>query len=472
MTRTVEMPLWLLLLVLAFAAVTFASHFLFPSVRWFFRKRAERVVAHLNERLRRPIEPFKLARRLDTIQRLTYDVEVMQAVSVHAAEAGIPRAVALEEARDYAREIVPRFSASLYFGIATRLARFISRSLFRVRIVEFDEAARQVPEGAAVVFVMNHRSNMDYVLVTYLAAGDAALSYAVGEWARVWPLSSLIRSMGGYFIRRKSRNDLYRKVLARYVQLATAEGMTQAVFPEGGLSLTGALSQPKLGILHYMIEGNEDREVHFVPVSINYDRVLEDRLLLNASANGTRRFRVGPARVAGYVWRYYRRKFVNRDYRFGTAAVVFGAPCLLSEARASAKSDPTVAVAEALMARIRASMPVLPVPLIAQALLQNGAGLSQPELMKAVQEVVDDLCEGARVYFSDESLETAVAEAADGLVLREVLESSGGKYTVRESEVDVMQYYARSIEHLLVRNRSLKGPQSNVSCAGLKTDAT
>ena len=65
---------------------------------------------------------------------------------------------------------------------------------------------------------MNHRSNMDYVLITWLVSNRAQISYAVGEWARVWPLSPLIRSMGAYFIRRGSRNSLYRRVLARYVQ--------------------------------------------------------------------------------------------------------------------------------------------------------------------------------------------------------------------------------------------------------------
>ena len=69
MTRTVELPLWALVLILAFAAVTFASHFLFPSVRWFFRRRMERAVTELNKRLDRPIQPFKLARRHDMIQR-------------------------------------------------------------------------------------------------------------------------------------------------------------------------------------------------------------------------------------------------------------------------------------------------------------------------------------------------------------------------------------------------------------------
>ncbi|MCC5973631.1 MAG: glycerol-3-phosphate acyltransferase, partial [Rubellimicrobium sp.] len=68
MTQTVAVPFWLLILILLFAAVTFASHFLFPSVRWFFRKRMERAGAQLNTRLARPIQPFKLARRYDMIQ--------------------------------------------------------------------------------------------------------------------------------------------------------------------------------------------------------------------------------------------------------------------------------------------------------------------------------------------------------------------------------------------------------------------
>lgn len=241
MLRTVELPLWLLILILGFAGVTFASHFLFPSVRWFFRRRMERVVAELNKRLATPIQPFKLARRHDTIQRLIYDRDVLAAVAEHAKAEGVPEAVAHERALHYAREIVPAFSASAYFGFAIGVAKRISRALYHVRITHYDDGLESIDPEATVVFVMNHRSNMDYVLVTYLVAERAALSYAVGEWARVWPLRSLIRAMGAYFIRRKSRDALYRKVLARYVSMATAAGVTQAVFPEGGLSLDGSL---------------------------------------------------------------------------------------------------------------------------------------------------------------------------------------------------------------------------------------
>ncbi len=270
MFRTVSLPLWVLVLVLAFAAVTFASHFLFPSVRWFFRARAEQALAQLNARLDRPIDVFKLAARQDMIARLVYDKEVLEAVTEEAAARAIPGAVAFEEARNYAREIVPAFSTFLYFTFAARLARWLSKALYRVDIEAPGLGPEVVDPSATVIFVMNHRSNMDYVLITWLVADRSALSYAVGEWAHVWPLSALIRAAGAYYIRRRIPSPLYRRVLTRYVQITTGEGITQGVFPEGGLSLDGRVGKARLGLLGDIVAGFEagKRDVVFLPVGI------------------------------------------------------------------------------------------------------------------------------------------------------------------------------------------------------------
>lgn len=172
MTQTVSLPLWAFVLILLFAVVTFASHFLFPSVRWFFRKRAERVIAKLNTRLQRPIEPFKLARRYDMIQRLIYDPDITQAIVDYAAEENVPENVAFEKARSYAREIVPSFSATAYFSVGTRLAEWLSTSLYRIRLGAFDrEGLSKLDPNATVIFVMNHRSNIPRQ-PAYLGRGD------------------------------------------------------------------------------------------------------------------------------------------------------------------------------------------------------------------------------------------------------------------------------------------------------------
>ena len=195
MFETVEFPLWFVWIagLLAFAGLM--DRILMPSVRWYLRRRLNRAIERLNDHLQLRIQPFKLTRRRVMIDRLLHDPKVMEALTAHAETEGMPREVVAERAAVYAREIVPSFSAFAYFGFAIRLSRFLSEALYRVRLGFVDEKAlAAVDPDATVVFVMNHRSNMDYVLVTWLAADRSALSYAVGEWAQVWPLRALIRA--------------------------------------------------------------------------------------------------------------------------------------------------------------------------------------------------------------------------------------------------------------------------------------
>ncbi|MCB6178499.1 1-acyl-sn-glycerol-3-phosphate acyltransferase [Rhodobacter sp. Har01] len=441
MFDTVAVPVWLLILILGFAAVSFATHFLFPSVRWFFRGRAEKALARLNARLDRKIEWFKLARRSDMVVRLAYDPAVMEAAAAQAAATGVPGEVAFEEARAYAREIVPAFSATVYFGFATRAAKGLSRLLFRVRVGKVDQELRLIDPKATVVFVMNHRSNLDYVLVTWLVSERSAISYAVGEWARVWPLSALIRSMGAYFIRRGSRNALYRRVLARYVQMATEEGTTQAMFPEGGLSLDGRVGPAKLGLLSYIVEGFDPagRDVVFVPVGLAYDRVLEDRVLVEAARQGGRRFRNRPLRVAWASARFLWARWRGRTRGFGTAAAGFGAPMSL---RAHLAAGGTVtSLGAGLMQRIAAVVPVLPVPLVAAAL---GTGADSREVLAArVEALVARLvAAGAVLKLPPQGLRATLDEGLTPLLARGIVTPG---LQVAPGQADLLAFYAASV---------------------------
>ncbi|MDO6478480.1 1-acyl-sn-glycerol-3-phosphate acyltransferase [Shimia thalassica] len=451
MTSTVELPLWLFILILLFALVTAASHLLFPSVRWFFRRRMEKAVARLNQRLERPIEPFKLARRHDMIQRLIYSPDVTEAIVEHAREQGIPENVAFEEAKGYAREIVPSFSASAYFGFAIRVARFLSQALYRVRLAHFDEAGLQnISKDATVVFVMNHRSNMDYVLVTYLAAERSALAYAVGEWARVWPLSRLIKAMGAYFIRRKSRNTLYRKVLARYVKLATDGGVTQAMFPEGGLSLDGAPQAPKHGLLKYIVEGfdPDGKDVVFVPVALNYDRVLEDRILMEAMKGGGRRFNARISVVTGFFFKQMWLRLRGKYHKFGYAAVSFGHPLSLAAFSKTRKGEVSEALAYALMDRIEAVVPVLPVPLVASVIEEAKAPMSRAAIETAVGERIA-LLDKAHVHLPRDDMAYAIEVGLRTLTERKMVLKVAGCYSVNPEQKTALAFYANSIRHLL-----------------------
>ena len=330
MSEPVTVPLWLLLAIAAFALWSLVDRLLMPSARWLLRRRLNRLIDTVNRRLAVEIKPFQLTKRQVLIDRLVYDSHVVEAANEHARADHLPRDVVMAEVRRYAREIVPAFNAYVYFRIGYALARALAQLLYRVRLGFADaQTLAGVAPGTTVVFVMNHRSNMDYVLVAFLAAERTALSYAVGEWARIWPLQQLIRSMGAYFVRRNSNNPVYRRVLERYVHMATEAGVAQAMYPEGGLSRDGRLREPKLGLYDYMLKSFDPAGAHdivFVPVALNYDRVLEDRTLLRSlDREAARRGVWFAARTAagfwlGQLW----LMLTGRWYRFGYACVNFG----------------------------------------------------------------------------------------------------------------------------------------------------
>jgi glycerol-3-phosphate O-acyltransferase len=143
---------------------------------------------------------------------------------------------------------------------------------------------RRPPKDAVLVYLMNHRSNADYIVVSYALAGQVAISYAVGEWARAFPLEHMFKAFGSYFVRRRYREPLYHTVLERHVQQISRMGVTQGIFLEGGLTRDGRLKSPKIGLLDYVLGIGRDPAYHdrmyVIPVALNYDRVLEDRSLI------------------------------------------------------------------------------------------------------------------------------------------------------------------------------------------------
>ncbi|MEM7405658.1 MAG: 1-acyl-sn-glycerol-3-phosphate acyltransferase [Pseudomonadota bacterium] len=470
----VSIPVWAFVALCVFAAWAALDRVFLPGLRWLLRRRVNRIIEELNASLALRLEPMRLTGRQVLIDRLLYDEEVQTAALAHAREHGMRHDEVMAEVGTYAREIVPGFNAYAYFRIGYLLVRSVARALYRVRLgAARDGDLRAIPDGACVVFVMNHRSNMDYLLVAYLAATRSALSFAVGEWARVWPLQTLLRALGAYFIRRGSGNDLYRKVLARYVSMATAAGLTQAMYPEGGLSKTGALQSARLGLLAYMVRGFKVRtaelaaaqeraqpfDVVFIPVGINYDRVLEDRTLL-ALRDRTER---APPPVAGLLglMRFLGNQMwlavTGRWYRFGYAGVGFGQPVSLSRYSAEQGVDwhdearfreQVESLGNHLLDAVGNVVPVLPVALTAKVMLDAERPLDVLEVKNRIVALIEHLeAGGVHVHVPRADRDYAVNVGIRMLELRRMIANVGGLLEAVPAEADLLGYYAASIDH-------------------------
>ncbi len=466
MDAGITVPLWLFVIMALLAAWAAGVLLLAPGMRWFFRRRINAVIDELNTRLRIELPSFKLTRREVLIDRLFHDPALQAAAAEQARQGGEPLVELRRRIDRYAREIVPSFNAYAYFRLGYWLAKRAARALYRVRLGYADEAGlAAVDPKSTVVFVMNHRSNMDYVLVAFLAAEQVALSYAVGEWARVWGLQQLIRAMGAYFVRRDSGDPLYRLVLSRYVAMATEAGVPQALFPEGGLTVDGALRTPKFGLLDYMTKNfraGGERDIVFIPVGLNYDRVLEDRSqLLKLEPRRRRKGAVAAVLTAlAFAGRNLRLMLAGRWHRLGYACVNFGTPLSLrawSAARCiefadldeAARREEVARLGRRLMEAIAAVIPVVPVALVAQVFARDPArALSELEIKSAAFALLGDWqARGAHIYVPRNDQDYAIGVGLRMLVLRHVVAERDGLFRPVAENLPLLAYYANSVAH-------------------------
>jgi glycerol-3-phosphate O-acyltransferase len=215
------------------------------------------------------------------------------------------------------------------------------------------------------------------------------------------------------------------------------------------LSLDGGLAPPKLGLLKYIIEERSDdgRDVVFVPVALNYDRVFEDRILVAAGKAGERRFRARISVIARFILKQFWLRITGRYHRHGYAAASFGAPVSLRAFEAEHPGSPVRKLGALLMKRIGEEVPVLPVPLVARAMLQAEGPLKPDQLEEAVRDMVADM-PAAHVHLPRGDLAYAVEVGVRNLLKRELLKEGPDGLILVEEERGLLDYYAHSIAHL------------------------
>ncbi len=489
-------------------------------VGWLHSGQESRVDRFLSKN-RIPTDPFRHLHRVVVKELVLSDAGLVAAMAERAKAEGKGVAEVQAKVRLWLDEIVPQFNLLAYYRVGYRLARIFAYALYNVRLdkTSLDAAMAKVPPNAAVVLVSNHRSNADFVVTGFMISKSVQISYAVGEWARVWPLEGLFKSFGSYFVRRGEKDPLYHRTLEAYLQLITKQGVTQAMFPEGGLSRDGRLRPAKLGLLDHMGRAKADptftKPLVFVPVGINFDRVLEDEVLVRETLAGDHPLRRRtPAQKARRLLSLFGRGLVSvptniarfaakRIKKHGVCAIHFGAPIsfddwlksnpgFLREEDRRARQEILRPFGDELMARIGRSIPVTPVPLVCMAMTRVGpqqmaAGVQRGELIAQLRVAVDLLHEAAAPYFAgdpyahreqerlrldehgagrhdldavhlgvteSEDLEEILDRALDVLSRRGLLFESEGRYGTHAVRWDLVQYYANSLQPHLERART------------------
>jgi glycerol-3-phosphate O-acyltransferase len=468
MTDPVIVPLWLLVLLILIALPTLFTQVFIPLWLKVWNRWSQRAFNDVNPQLQLKLSPFTLTRYKALAAQLATDPMLLNAAAKVAEEQGMTLEDVRERLHKIALEIVPAFNPFFYFRVGYRLARGMLRGFYRVSIGFIDEQSLETVGGDdSVIFMSNHRSNMDYLLVTYLTSERTMLSFGVGEWSGIFPVRQLMRSAGGYFIRRDSNDLLYRRALERYVQMATEARVPHAIFPEGALSPDGGMQQARFGLFSYVTKNfnpETSPDIVVIPIGTNYDRVPEDN---NMISSNSAEFKARGKRFV--VWAGIKfgaltlTEILLRRRSFGYACANFGRPVSFRRWLESHHIDwPQLdreqrftwlnRFGDELMADVHALIPVPPVAVLCWVLLQApDAGLRKKELLSNIKAAIAHArSHAAFVVLPRSDEQFALQQALELTLLRGMIRyQANGMYLVNPEKQALVAYYAKSIEHHL-----------------------
>uniref|UniRef100_A0A8C4GQS1 Glyceronephosphate O-acyltransferase 2 n=1 Tax=Dicentrarchus labrax TaxID=13489 RepID=A0A8C4GQS1_DICLA len=198
----------------------------------------------------------------------------------------------VEEVREEVCGILEEMSQNLQLGFIRMMAYTLSKvfkRLFTSILVNMEglNMLQQAVQESPVILMPNHRSYMDFLAISYiLFTYDIPVPViAAGiPLAGMKMVGEILRRSGAFFIRRAIGSDkLYWAVLSEYVKTIVRRGFAPVEFYVEGLrSRTLKSLLPKLGMMHMVLEPffkGEVYDITLVPISISYDRVLEESLL-------------------------------------------------------------------------------------------------------------------------------------------------------------------------------------------------
>lgn len=212
------------------------------------------------------------------------DPRVSEKIESTAASEKKSLSYARKKAGEYFDEIAADFNIT-YLHLFDIGLRWLWKKLFEGLDVDTSvlgvvkEWARKGP----LIFIPSHKSHLDYLILNYVlhASHMHIPRVAAGKNLAFWPLGYIFRKAGAFFIRRSFRQPrLYVEVFNRYIKALLQEGHPLEVFIEGGRSRNGKLVLPKTGFLSILLHAHAEgfcKDLVFVPTSMVYDRILEEK---------------------------------------------------------------------------------------------------------------------------------------------------------------------------------------------------
>ncbi len=270
---------------------------------------------------------------LKSRQEITEDILTRKSMKEYLAQYAAENHLSLKKtnkkAAGYINEIAANYNLRI-INIGSVVLNWVFQHIFDDLMVDQDQIIRMKEKSteSPLVLVPCHKSHLDYLLLPYVMHKNnmPCPHIAAGKNLSFWPLGPIFRGGGAFFIRRTIKGaQLYARIFAAYLEKLLYEGFNLKIFIEGGRSRTGKLLSPRPGGISYMIRAclsGACNDLHFVPIFIGYDRVLEEDAYLKEREGKEKK----PENIKGLL---ATPKFLKRQY--GKVYIRFDKPISIKE---------------------------------------------------------------------------------------------------------------------------------------------
>uniref|UniRef100_A0A8C5EFT7 Glycerol-3-phosphate acyltransferase 1, mitochondrial n=1 Tax=Gouania willdenowi TaxID=441366 RepID=A0A8C5EFT7_GOUWI len=294
-----------------------------------------------------------------------------------------------QKARAFLQEMVANVSPAFIRLTGWVLLRLFNGFFWSIQIhkgqLEMVKKAA-TEQNVPMVFLPVHKSHIDYLLITLIlfCHNIKAPHIAAGNNLSIPILSTLIRKLGGFFIRRKmeeagdgKRDVLYRSLLHAYTEELLRQQQFLEVYLEGTRSRSGKPSPARAGMLSIVVDTlllGSIKDVLVVPIGISYDRIIEGNY--NSEQLGKPKKNESLWGIACGVFRMLRKNY-------GCVRVDFNQPFSLKEYLDTQRNrhvPPPMSLEHTLMPAIISSSAIMSTHIVACLLLyrhRQGVALSK-----------------------------------------------------------------------------------------------
>lgn len=334
----------------------------------------------------------------EMMEKVLYHKNVLDVIQQEMTHKGNSEKKLRRKAYGYFREIAADFSI-VYIRFFKATNDYLFRKIFDG--IHFDiedfKRLREASSKGPIILVPSHKSHMDYIIISSMFYHNKLIPPHIlaGSNLTFFPMGKIFRRSGAFFMRRTFKGlNLYASVFKQYVKSLINEGYTIEFFIEGTRSRTGKVVQPKMGMLKYLIEAIDEgynKDLVFAPLTVNYDRILEENSYLKELKGKEKT----TESTSGFI---KSRKLIQRKY--GSVYMGFDEPFTLSEIREKLLKEKNITDIDELteelgyyiVRRINDAVIVTPFAITTAALLNTTArGFTRESVKRRIMTILSYL---------------------------------------------------------------------------------